>query len=122
MALDAFVAVTAIGGGGALIAGLERDRCSTAMLRRTPFRSFTVPALLLACVVGGSALVAAVAALLDARAGAAASAVAGVALGTFIAYEVARLEDGPGWSSIEAVYFAVAAAMVLLALAVAAGG
>jgi hypothetical protein len=44
---DAFAALTAIGGGIALIMGLESNRFPLEMLRGTPFSSYTMPALLL---------------------------------------------------------------------------
>jgi len=112
--LDAFVAVTAVGGGLALALGLEGERFSREILRRTPFDSFTVPGLILAVVVGGSAAAAAFATVEGRTAGGAASVVAAVLLGGFIVAEIALLEDGPGVSRTEACYLGVAAAMAFL--------
>jgi len=112
--LDMFVAVTAIGGGLALVLGLEGARFSSDILRRTPFESFVVPGLLLAVLVGGSAAVAAYATIEGGTGGGAASVVAGALLGGFILGEIALLEDEPGVSRTEAFYLGVAAAMTVL--------
>jgi hypothetical protein len=56
--LAAFIALTAIGGGIAMLAGA--DQFPRDWLRDTPFSDYTLPALVLAIVVGGSSLVAAV--------------------------------------------------------------
>ena len=53
--LDAFTSVTAIGGGLALMARLERGRFLICLLRRTPFWSYLLPGLILTILVGGSA-------------------------------------------------------------------
>ena len=77
VAVDAFTAVTAVGGGAALAAGLERDRFPTSWLDGTPFRSYVAPGLLLAGAVGGTAAAATVASVGSPRAGGRASMVAG---------------------------------------------
>ena len=105
VALNVFVAVTAIGGGFALITGLERDRFSPAILRNTPFRGFTGPGLILAIAVGGSAAVATALTIADRDAGAVASVLAGAILMGFIWSEVRLLADQDGWSRTEVVYF-----------------
>jgi hypothetical protein len=121
--IDLAVAVTAIGGGIALGAGLERSRFSTDLLDGTPFSSFLVPGLLLAVLVGGTAAVAA-AGVVEARAaGGAASVLAGALLAAFIAAEVLLLRDGPGWDRTEGLYFAAGLVMAALGAATwAAGG
>jgi len=63
--VDVFVALTAVGGGIALVAGLEGGRFPPEMLGETPFGSYVVPGLILAAVVGGSAAVAAAATLIS---------------------------------------------------------
>jgi hypothetical protein len=67
--VDAFAAVTAVGGGTALATGLESDRFPAEMLRGTQFGSYVIPGLILAGVVGGSVAVAAAATLLSPGAG-----------------------------------------------------
>ena len=54
-----FIALTAIGGGIAILTGV--DEFPLEWLEGTPFPNYTIPALLLSVVVGGSALVTAVA-------------------------------------------------------------
>ncbi|MDA0352880.1 MAG: hypothetical protein O3A10_11800 [Chloroflexi bacterium] len=115
---DLFVALTAIGGGVALIAGLEGTRYPTEVLSRTPFRSFLVPGLILAVVVGGSAVLATVQLITNREMGGLLSIVAGALLGGFIAVEVAALNDEPGWSTTELVYLAIGVVMVGLGVVV----
>jgi hypothetical protein len=118
LVLDGFVALTAIGGGLALVSGLERDRFSLELLDGTPFRGFLAPGLLLAVCVGGSAAVALVATAIDADAGAIASIVAGALLCGYVAVELAILNQ-PGWTKTEALYLAIGVLMVGLGVAVA---
>lgn len=80
VALDGFTAVTAMAGGVLLVTGREDDRFPAEALRRTPFSDYVLPGWMLGGVVGGSAGVAMLATLRDPRAGATASAVAGVVL------------------------------------------
>ncbi|KAA3628484.1 MAG: hypothetical protein DWQ02_19240 [Bacteroidetes bacterium] len=54
--LTGFIALTAISGGIAILAGLEDFPME--WLEGTIFKSFTIPALILSVVVGGSSLVA----------------------------------------------------------------
>jgi hypothetical protein len=111
-ALDLFAAVTAIGGGVALMARAERDRFPDAWLIGTPFNSYLVPGLILAVAVGGSAAVAAAVTLRDPRRGAAASTLAGLVMLGWICGEIAVLTRDPGpVSTTEFVYLAVGAAM-----------
>jgi hypothetical protein len=113
--LDGIVAVTAIGGGLALAAGLESERFPLAWLRGTPFHTYTAPGLMLAMGVGGSAAVATALTLSDARTGARASVVAGSTLAGWIAGEVLLLRDDEALvSPTEAVFLLLATAMVAL--------
>ena len=91
--LDTFVALTAIGGGIALVTGLEGDRFPVAILRRTPFRSFIGPGLILAIAVGGSAAAATALTIVDRETGAVASILAGAVLMGFITIEARILES-----------------------------
>jgi hypothetical protein len=61
--VDLFLAVSAIVGAIGLVVGFMS--IPEDALRETPFQDFTVPALLLGLVVGGSALVAAVIAVVE---------------------------------------------------------
>jgi hypothetical protein len=54
--LTAFLSLTAIGGGIALMLGMEDNRFPLSWLDETPFTSYFFPGLILACIVGGSHL------------------------------------------------------------------
>jgi len=110
---DAFVALTAIGGGIALAADLEGGRFSAAWLADTPFGSYLEPGLILAVVVGGSAAAALVATLRSPVLGARLSVVAGLVLIGWILAEIAILtRDGELVSGTEAVYLVLGLAMI----------
>lgn len=109
LAIDAFVALTAVGGGLALIA--KSDMFPPQWLESTPFRSYLVPGLILAMLVGGSATVATIAAILANDAGAASSIIAGVIMMGWIAGQL-RLLKQQSW--LHAVYFAAGIAMAAL--------
>src|SRR5687767_3141982 len=94
--VDGFVAVTAIEGGIALLSGLETARFPHELLRRTPFRSYVAPDLILSAGVGGSALVAAAATLRRPDTGAVASMVAGVVMMGWIGGEILLLKQASG--------------------------
>ncbi|MGC4118511.1 MAG: hypothetical protein QM765_28940 [Myxococcales bacterium] len=113
-ALNGLVGLTASGGGVAILIGA--DRFPIEWLDGSPFQSYVVPALILALVVGGSALAAAAAAIIGARTGALASFVAGAILMGWIAGEVVILKqpDAPTW--IECLYFIAGAVIAALAL------
>jgi hypothetical protein len=116
--VDVFVALTAIGGGIALVTGLEGDRFPVEMLRGTPFSSYVIPGLILAGVVGGNAAVATAAALLRPQIGALASMLAGVVMMGWIVGEILILKQpsAPHWT--EVFYFALGLVMVVLGLMV----
>ncbi len=102
--LTGFIALTAVGGGAAILLGV--DSFPLAWLVGTPFHSYTIPALLLAVVVGGSSLVAAVLAVRGGQASGVAVLAAGLIMVGYIVVEVLILQQvppGPTW--IEAMYF-----------------
>jgi hypothetical protein len=113
-AMSAFVAVTAVVGGLALVTGLEGDRFLLSLLKRTPFSSYVLPGLLLIIVVGCSAALAVVALLRDRDSGAFASIVAGALLMGWIIGEALLLRQ-PSW--FEAFSFALGLMMAALGLA-----
>jgi hypothetical protein len=113
--VDGFVALTGIGGGLALVIGLEAERFGPEWLEGTPFRSYLVPDLLLSLAVGGSAAVAAVATIVGWHGGLL-SALAGLVLVGWIVGEVAILNQ-PSPTRTEGVYFV--AGLLILALAAA---
>lgn len=115
--LDGTVAVTAIGGGIALAAGLEGARFPDAWLEGTPFAGYVVPGAILAGLVGGSAAVAMVATIRGPRPGGRASMIAGAVLAGWIIGEIAILTgDGELVSPVEAAYLAAGIAMAGLGL------
>lgn len=117
-ALDAFAAVSAAGGGIALVAGLEGGRFPPELLDGTPFSNYTIPGLILAGAVGGSATIAFVATLRRPNVGAPASVAAGGIMMGWIAGEVLLLSQPAARSWVEALYFADGLTMAGLGLAV----
>lgn len=115
--VEGFVALTAIGGGVALVVGLEADleaeRFGPEWLEGTPFRSYLVPGLLLSLAVGGSAAVATAATIIGWHGGLL-SALAGLVLVRWIVGEVAVINQ-PAPTRSEGVYFV--AGLLILALA-----
>lgn len=119
MAVDAAAALTAVGGGAAILVGA--DEFPPEWLARTPFGSYAPPALILAAVVGGSALVAALETFRDPRRGGRASAVAGLVMVGWIGGELAVLpREARHW--IEGAYLCVGATMLGLGLSLARSG
>lgn len=116
-AIDAFAALTAVGGGIALVTGLEGDRFSLDLLKGTPFTTFVVPGLILAALVGGSATYAAIVTLRNPYGGAMASALAGTILMGWIIGEVLMLNQPVAFTWVEAFFFAVGLTMATLGLA-----
>jgi len=109
--IDLFAALSAIVGAVGLIAGFMNIPLS--VLDGTPFADFTVPALLLGTVVGGSALVAAAIALFGPRRmEPLATAAAGCVMVGWITIEIAMIGFG-AW--VQAAYFAVGLLMIGLA-------
>ncbi|MGZ6387926.1 MAG: hypothetical protein ACXWQZ_01540 [Ktedonobacterales bacterium] len=117
-AVDAFTALTAGGGGIALVAGLERDGFPRDLLEGTPFSSYMIPGLILTGAVGGSAIVAALATLRRPDAGAIASVAAGAIMMGWITGEVLILNQPSAITWIEVAYFATGLATAGLGLAV----
>ncbi len=111
--LTAFVALTSIGGGVALLTGAEGNRFPLAWLDGTPFRSYMIPALILTLVVGGSALLASVITFQGRKSGARFLMVSGLLLAGFVTIEALILKQvPPGPTGIEAVYFAIGATIL----------
>ncbi len=87
--VDLFAALTAIAGGVALIAGVIQFPLE--WLQSTPFSSYTIPGLILAIIVGGSALVATATMLTGRSFGVIASQAAGFIIAGWTVGEVAML-------------------------------
>jgi hypothetical protein len=108
----AFNALSAIGGGIALLAGTHKDgvlieaggqaRFPLEWLQDTPFSDYTIPALILTIGVGGSSLIVAVLVFTSRDEGVLVSAVAGLVVAGFIVGEVKLLRQGISW--IEGLY------------------
>jgi hypothetical protein len=116
--VDLFLTVSAFAGAVGLVAG---NIVPLSVLRGTGFSDFTIPALLLGIVVGGSALAAAAIALFGPhgltalgswRVDALASAAAGCIILGWMVFEVALIGLG---SWLEPAYFAVGLVMMRLA-------
>jgi hypothetical protein len=120
---EAFNALSAIGGGIALLLGTYQDgvlieaggRAQFPLegLQHTPFSDYTIPALILTIGVGGSSLIAAVLVFTGREEGVLASVVAGLVMAGYIVVEVVMLRQGISW--IEGLYFALGLAISGLA-------
>jgi len=120
---EAFIALSAIAGGIVLLAGAYKDgilieaggrgQFPLEWLQNTPFSDYTIPALILAIVVGGSALVGAVTIFTSREIGVLASLVAGLIMAGYIVVEVVMLRQGVSW--IEGLYFGLGLAISGLA-------
>ncbi|WP_156819945.1 hypothetical protein [Synechococcus sp. PCC 7336] len=104
--LTSFIALTAIGGGIAMLVGAEGDRFPLEWLQNTPFKDYFIPALLLTIAVGGSSLLASVTAFAGHKLSAISAMMAGLIMVGFIVVEVSILkQDPPGPTAIEFMYF-----------------
>lgn len=109
--VNLFAAISAFAGAIGLVVGYMNIPLS--VLQTTPFADFTIPALLLGIVVGGSALVAAVIVLFGPqRVDALAALAAGCIMVGWMAVEFAMIGLG---SWVQVVYFAVGLLMIGLA-------
>jgi hypothetical protein len=112
LVVNGFAAIAAIGGGLALVANLESARFPAAWLAGTPFSSYLVPGTLLAAVVGGSSLLAFVAAVVRARRAGLASVGSGLVMIAWIVGEIAILtRDHEFVSATELFFLALGLAM-----------
>lgn len=113
--IAAFTALTAIGGGIAMLIGA--DKFPLEWLRDTPFKDYTIPALILTIVVGGSSLLAAVSVAFHQKIGPYAAIAAGMIMAGFITVEVLLLEqDPPGPTAIEDLYFLLGSLLFVLGI------
>jgi hypothetical protein len=118
-AASVFVALTAVFGGITLALGF--DKFPADWLNGTVFRSYLIPGLILAVVVGGSATVAAVAALRRSDTGSFISMLAGAILLGWLLGERLILPSRafvPQFWWLEAIYIAAGLLMVVPGLAV----
>jgi len=116
---SAFVALTAVFGGIAVAAGV--DKFPSEWLVGTPFTSYLIPGLILAIVVGGSAVVAAVEALRRSGTGALASMLAGAILLGWLVGERLILPPAafpPQFEWLEVIYIVIGLLLLLPGLVV----
>jgi len=109
--LHLFNAVSAVGGGIALIAGglpVPID-----LLRHTPFESFVVPGIFLAVIIGGSATIGATALLTHRRRALVTSGAAGAVMVGWIAGETVLVE---GFSWLQGLYLLTGAIALVASL------
>jgi hypothetical protein len=116
--LDLSAAVSTILGGVTIALGL--DTFPHEWLAGTPFADYVLPGLILAVVVGGTAMAATIAIVRSARVGAILSAVAGAVLVGWIVGELILLNQNGAATSprspVEAIFFILGLAMLTLGL------
>ena len=87
---------------------MEGNRFPLAWLEDTPFHSYTIPALILTVVVGGSALLACVITFRGRKSGAWFLMASGLLLAGFVTIEALILKQvPPGPTGIEVTYFTI---------------
>lgn len=112
--LSIFLALSAIGGGIALIVGFNTP--PVADLAGSPFADYTIPGLALLVVVGGSAVLTAVLLLRRQRFATLAALVAGLIIMVFEFVEVLAIGSPPGAAQVmQILYFVVGVKMAGLA-------
>jgi len=110
-----FVALTAIGGGLALLSGAEETRFPLAWLEGTPFQDYTFPGILLTFAVGGSSLTACISLFKKYKWSSLISFIAGCLLCGFITIELLILKQNPpGPTPIEILYLTLGLTMIVL--------
>lgn len=107
--LNLFLGLTAVAGGIALLTGLIKIPLSA--LEGSPFSDFTVPAILLAAIIGGPSLLAAWLVHRSLDLGVQVSAVSG---GAIVIFEIVEWNI-IGFAWLQAVYIGVGLAIVALA-------
>lgn len=111
-----FVALTAIGGGIALVTGMENQRFPLSWLEGTPFKNYTLPGLLL-CFVGLFNLIAFILVLIRKGKFKQISFLAGVVLVGFVLGEMILLKQNPPAPTFtEIVYLLISITTCVLSL------
>ena len=114
IALNAFLAVTAVVGGIGLLTG--SIPLPLALLQGSPFSTYTIPGLTLLVIVGGSALVATGLMLRRHAFGTLVSILTGVMIMCFEMVEVLVIGSEPGlMRNLQVFYFVLGVVIVLLA-------
>lgn len=113
--ITGFIALTAIGGGIALLSGAEGSRFPLEWLQGTPFKDYTIPALLLTFAVGGSALLSCIAMFRNLKNSSILSLAAGsIMVGFIFIEEVILKQIPPGPTLTEILYFILGFAILVL--------
>lgn len=113
--LTAFIALTSIGGGVAMLTGV--DQFPLEWLHSTPFKNYTIPALLLSVIVGGFSLLSFFLTIKKHPQAPQSAIVAGISISGYVTIEAIILEQNPpGPTSIELLYIGLG--IVLIALAI----
>lgn len=121
LALEAFIAVSAIDGGAALLRGKFAQYVSVDWLAGTPFSDYTVPGLVLVVVVGGTALLAAMTVFINRQEALLLSLLAGLVMAGFLIVEAAILDPKVGGDilpivlGMQLLYFVPGVAIAVLA-------
>jgi len=114
--LDGFLALTAFAGGIGLLTGVARP--SVELLRGSPFTDYTIPALALFVIVGGSALGATILLIRRHPSAALVSMAVGGAIIIFEIVEVLVIGSDPGLArNLQVFYSGLGLAILLLAVA-----
>ena len=115
--LSIFLALSAIGGGIALVVGFNTP--PVADLAGSPFSDYTIPGLALLVVVGGSAVLTAILLIRRHRFATLAALVAGLIIMVFEFVEVLAIGSPPGAAQVmQIIYFVVGVKMAGLAAVV----
>jgi len=113
--VTSFVALTAIGGGTAILTGV--DKFPIEWLHGTPFKSYTIPAILLIVLVGGSASLAAINILFKRKYALCYSLISGISLICYLLVEILILKQvPPGPTLIEIFYLLLGIIISVLAI------
>jgi len=118
--IEAFVALSAVAGGIALLRGVFAQGIPVAWLAGTPFNDYTIPGLLLAIVIGGGMLLAAATVFIPREWTVLISVVAGIFMVGFEVVEAvcidSKVGDGlPLVAGLQAFYFVLGLAIFGLA-------
>lgn len=115
LAISGFIALTATGGGVAILTGV--DTFPMEWLSGTPFTSYVIPALILAIAVGESSLLAAIALLRRAQRAPLVTLIAGILVAGYVSVEAIILnQEPPGPTAAEVVYFVLGLLLFVLGL------
>jgi len=96
LVLEAFIGVSAIQGGIALLQGALDQWVQIAWLAGTPFSDYTIPGLMLVIVVGGTALLAAATVFIEREWAVLVSALAGLLMAGYEVVEAVSIDSKVG--------------------------